>query len=230
MYVLRENGRATGPMDPKLNDGPHVRQATSADITTLARVLARAFADDPFYAWLVRRMGEAADGAREQRILHTFDVMLRRMSADLNETYTPSDLSGAALWKRPAEYKLSVPLQLQLLPAFARAMGWLRIPTFLSLLKHLEVLHDRWVPEPHFYLFVLGVEPARQRCGLGTQLLGPVLARCDALQKRAYLETTKADNLPFYARHGFEVVHVLEDGRWPTFWSMRREPVARSGR
>jgi ribosomal protein S18 acetylase RimI-like enzyme len=225
MYALREDGLATGSMAPKLSDEQHVRRATSADITSLARVLGRAFVDDPFYDWLVRRNGEADHGAREQRLLHTFDVMLRRMSADLNETYTPSDLSGAALWKRPAEYKLSLPLQLRLLPAFARAMGWLRIPTFLNLLEHLEALHDRWVPEPHFYLFVLGVEPARQRSGLGGQLLGPVLARCDARQKRAYLETTKADNLPFYARHGFEVVHVVEDARWPTFWSMRREPV-----
>jgi GNAT superfamily N-acetyltransferase len=65
-----------------------------------------------------------------------------------------------------------------------------------------------------------------QRRGLGSELLQPVLARCDAEQKLAYLETARAENLPFYARHGFRVVHVLDEPGFPKLWLMLREPAA----
>jgi hypothetical protein len=50
MYAVREDGWATRSMDPKLSDERHVRRATSADVSSLARVIGCAFADDPFYA------------------------------------------------------------------------------------------------------------------------------------------------------------------------------------
>jgi len=52
-----------------------------------------------------------------------------------------------------------------------------------------------------------------------------VLARADAEGLLCYVETEKERNLPFYRRHGFEV--VVEDDMpngGPHFWTMRREP------
>ena len=52
------------------------------------------------------------------------------------------------------------------------------------------------------------------------------LARADADRVPCYLENTKERNLPFYQKHGFEVIveeKVAEDG--PTIWTMKREPV-----
>lgn len=200
------------------------RRAVPADVEVLTGVLVRAFDDDPFINWLVRQDARRADGMR-----WTFDVMLRQLSCELNETYTNSELSGCAIWKSPGQFKLPLLTQLRLLPAFARALGGARIPRFLRLLDHMEKVHDRLVPEPHFYLFVLGVEPNEQRRGLGGVLLGPVLARCEQEQTRAFLETSRVENLPFYNRHGFEVAHVVERAGWPTFWLMVRKPGAVAG-
>lgn len=212
----RDSARARGELSATAAI-PSVRLATTSDVSSLALVLTRAFDADPFINWVVRQ-----DQRRETRMRYTFEVMLRRMSANLNETYTTSDLQGAAIWKRPGEFKLPVLQQLQLLSAFARAMGWGRVPAFLRLLEHVEALHEHLVPEPHYYLFLLGVDPERQRCGLGSELLAPVLMRCDEEGKRAYLETSRAENLPFYARHGFELAQVVERTGWPKFWLLVR--------
>ena len=50
---------------------------------------------------------------------------------------------------------------------------------------------------------ILGVEPDAQGQGLGSQVLRPMLDRCDSEGVPAYLESSKATNVPFYERHGF---------------------------
>lgn len=206
-------------------DDAQIRRATAADIPALARVLARAFDQDPFYVWMVRQ-----DAQREARALHTFRVILERVSSDLKETYTTTALNSAAVWKPPGELHLPVWQQLQLVPAFARAMGWTRLPAFLHLFQHMDGWHSRLVPEPHYYLFVLGVDPDHQRKGLGSQLLTPMLERCDREGTRAYLETSLPANVPFYTRSGFQVVEKIEREGWPKFWLMVREPIKRPKR
>jgi ribosomal protein S18 acetylase RimI-like enzyme len=78
--------------------------------------------------------------------------------------------------------------------------------------------------ERHWYLPVLGTDPAHQGRGVGSALLTPVLARADAEGLPVYLESSKEKNIPFYRRHGFEVVSTirLEDG--PAIWPMLRTP------
>lgn len=196
-----------------------VRRTSAADIPELATVLARAFDADPFFNWFVPR-----DSRRAERFVAAFDVILRRMSRNLNETFTTTSLEGCAIWKRPGEHALGFVEEISLLPAFARVMGWRTLPRFSSLLGRAQRLHESLAPAPHYYLFVLGVEPGEQRRGTGSQLLEPVLARCDTEQKVAYLETARAENLPFYARHGFRVVHVLDEAGFPRLWLMLREP------
>lgn len=198
-----------------------LRQATTEDTPQLAQVLARAFADDPFYVWLIPRGEQEA-----ARTLLTFELLLERLSAELKDTYTTHDLSGAAVWKAPGELHLPLMRQLLLLPAFGNLLGWRRIPGVLRMVGHMESLHRQLVPEPHFYLFLLGVDPPAQGRGLGSLLMEPTLARCDREQRRAYLETSHADNLRFYERHGFQVVNEIDREGWPKLWLMVREPRA----
>jgi GNAT superfamily N-acetyltransferase len=72
---------------------------------------------------------------------------------------------------------------------------------------------------------LLGVDPPRQGQGVGGALIAPVLAKTDAAGVPCYLETMKTRNVPFYRKHGFEV--VVEDdlpGGGFHFWTMRRDP------
>ncbi len=186
----------------------------------LVGVLARAFAQDPFYQWLV-----LPDARRDARLLATFELFLREMSGDLNETYTAGAPDGCAVWRRPGEHEFPLLKQLRLFPAFVRIMGLSRIPSGLKLLDAMDKVHGRLAPEPHFYLFVLGVEPTRQGQGMGGRLLEPVLRKCDREGHRAYLETAQSKNVAFYARHAFTVREVFERPPWPKLWCMIREPT-----
>ena len=71
------------------------------------------------------------------------------------------------------------------------------------MLGDLEKLHPS---EPHYYLEFIGTDPAHQGKGMGTQLITPMVERCDTEGVPAYLESSNLRNVPFYARHGFEQV------------------------
>ena len=70
----------------------------------------------------------------------------------------------------------------------------------------------------------LGVEPALQGKGIGTQLMAPVLEKADRERMPAYLESSKEQNIPLYERNGFKVTkeHTIKDG--PKIWLMWRDP------
>ncbi len=63
---------------------------------------------------------------------------------------------------------------------------------------------------PHAYLATLGVEPDRQRAGVGRALVAQWLAAIDARRERAYLETDSSQNVRWYERFGFAVRAELE--------------------
>ena len=71
----------------------------------------------------------------------------------------------------------------------------------------------------------LGVEPSEQGKGIGGVLMQPILMRAGAEGLPCYLETENERNVPFYERHGFEVV---SDGEVPKrglrVWAMVRNP------
>ena len=194
-----------------------VRKVTAADAPRLTAVLARSFDDDPVANWFV-----AQDKRRARRIYDFMGVSLTKMTLPHGECYTTPDLQGGALWTPPGKWKLGVLQQLMLIPAIAKSTGWKRIPKVMAGINAVEKKHPG---EPHYYLMVLGTEPELQGRGIGSQLMAPVLARCDQERVPAYLESSKEKNLPLYERNGFKVTEefVIPDGG-PKLWLMWRDP------
>jgi len=84
---------------------------------------------------------------------------------------------------------------------------------------------DRYHPaEPHWYLPMIGVDPAQQRKGYGSALLQHALARCDRDNKFAYLESTSPRSVQLYQRHGFELLGTIQVGTSPQLFPMLRKP------
>lgn len=57
--------------------------------------------------------------------------------------------------------------------------------------------------KPHWYLAVLGVEPAMHGRGLGARLLESLLALTGPRPAPIYLESDRAESVRFYRAHGF---------------------------
>src|SRR5206468_6422924 len=78
--------------------------------------------------------------------------------------------------------------------------------------------------EPHWYLPLIGVDPAHRGKGLGGALLGYALKACDRDGALAYLESTNPRNISLYERHGFEQIGSIQSGTSPTVVPMLRKP------
>lgn len=78
--------------------------------------------------------------------------------------------------------------------------------------------------EPHWYLPLIGVDPAYQGKGHGDALMTHALALCDRDQAPAYLESTNPRNISLYLRHGFEPLGTIQIGSSPPLVPMLRRP------
>ena len=83
------------------------------------------------------------------------------------------------------------------------------------------------VPEPHWYLDMVGVDPARQEAGVGGTLLRAIHERADSDGWPTALFTVRPRNVPFYERHGYELVAAgTEPIAGLSYWCFRRAPLA----
>jgi ribosomal protein S18 acetylase RimI-like enzyme len=195
---------------------PQVRRARAADVPELARMLMRAFFDDPVAGWAC-----PSDALRPSSLERFQAIRLRQLLAH-DEVWTTDDLRCAALWAPPAHWKSTLREDAALVRIFNHPRLLLRMP--LVGLGWLDLERRHPVKPPHWYLAVLGTDPDAQGNGLGSQVLGGVLEQCDRDGVGAYLESSKERNIDFYSRHGFRVTRELKLLRGPTMWAMWREP------
>jgi len=193
-----------------------VRAATRDDVRALSLVLARAFRSDPVHRWILPAELDWALAS------DTFFAMVLGEALRDAGVYTDADHAGAAVWFAPCPTPAPPPRRLWNVARWFALLGR-RAGRVGSQLARLE--RSRPVL-PHWYLAVLGTEPSRQRTGVGSALLAPVLARCDADRIPAHLESSKRENVPFYERHGFRVVGEFTFRGGPTVWRMHREARA----
>lgn len=193
-----------------------VRRASVDDVPAMAGVLARAFHDDPAFTWVLR-----GDPCRLKILAGGFELFLRRIWMEQEETYTTAGAVAVAAWELPDRWKVAVLTQLRLLPAMLRTFSR-HLPRILRALMVLEGKHPR---EPHYYLAFIGVDPGWQGRGLGASVIAPILERCDSEGMPAYLEASSPRNRALYERHGFAVTEEFALGRGaPPQWRMWRAP------
>ena len=195
---------------------PAVRPAIPADLDGMAEALMLSFHDDPVMQWLF-----GAEPPRPMRYTRPFFTIEGRRHLQHESVYTMDGHPGAAYWDPPGHWKSSFMSVLHLVPVMLRGTGP-RTVKALQGLGRMEKAHGQH-PE-HYYLAVLGTRPDEQGKGIGSALMAPVLATCDADGVGAYLESSKESNIPFYRRHGFEVTGEVTFPSGPTIWPMWRDP------
>jgi GNAT superfamily N-acetyltransferase len=195
-----------------------VRPATAADVKPLAAVMARAFYDDPPFIWMLPDPRTRLKRSRRFFAALTRDKALAHGGVDV--AFVGTEVVGAAIWRPPGHRETA---QLRTVLGLVRAFGR-RTRAAAALANALERAHPR---EPHWYLFAIGVDPARQGTGVASALLRPRLDQCDHDGLPAYLEATKATSVPLYQHFGFEPTGnpELPDGA-PPLTAMWRSAAA----
>ena len=193
---------------------PIVESATAAEAPAVFDILTLAFSDDPMARWTwpeaplhlatFPRFAEAFGGVA---FAHGSAHRVGRI--------------GAALWLPPG------------VDPDEAALGRIIDMTMPETLKPdgariMERMASHHPAEPHWYLPLIGVDPAHRGKGLGGALLSHALAVCDRDGALAYLESTSPRNIPLYERHGFERIASIQSGNSPTVVPMLRKPRRRT--
>ncbi len=172
-----------------------------------SEVLARAFLDDPFYEALL-----PDEASRPKRLAWFMEKMLR-YGLPYGHVYTTPAVEGVACWFPPGHSNPAAGDILRSgLYALPLRLGFATYRRLTDFTTYTGGMRARSVPEPHWYLLLLGVDDPCRGQGLGGRLLQPVLTRATDEGVACYLETEKEKNLNFYARHGFQ---LAEAGREP---------------
>lgn len=194
-------------------DAP-ARPAARGEAGALGRVLARAFREDPIHRWVF------PEDSQWRRGSHRLFATLVRDLTGRETALTCPGLAGAALWYDPESPKPGIRAWIEVAAVTLWSIrGRTRLVT-----RGLDELERRRPKERHWYLSVLGTDPSHQGRGVGSALMAPTLARCDAEGVLAYLESSRPENVPFYERHGFVVTEEIPMPEGPSAWGMRREP------
>ncbi len=193
-----------------------VRRAEAAELSALARMLARAFHDDPVTSWACR-----SEELRPRVLERLFRMRIRHLHAH-GELWTTDGLVSAAVWAPPGHWRTTTSQDLAYASCLLHPRLVLRMPLVLRGLLGIEEIHPE--QPPHWYLAILGTDPAEQGHGLGSAMMGPILEECDRDGVAAYLESSKERNVAFYGRHGFRVTGEHRLPRGPRVWPMWRDP------
>jgi ribosomal protein S18 acetylase RimI-like enzyme len=189
---------------------PTIKTATAADEASIAAVLALAFSTDPGARW--------AWPDPQQLLKHfpAFVTALAGAAFSSGGAYYVDGHAGAALWlppdARPDDEALSDLLQ--------RSVSEQTVRDLSAVFEQMRGYHPG---EPHWYLPLIGVDPFQQGKALGSALMRHVLAKCDRERKAAFLESSNPKNVPFYERHGFEVMGRIQVGASPILFPMLRK-------
>ncbi|MFD7279496.1 GNAT family N-acetyltransferase [Streptomyces sp. NPDC059862] len=194
------------------------KTATIDDAPLISRTLARAFDDDPMMRWFF-----PGDASREAGLGRYFTTIFTRQY--VHHGVCERTEAGAAFWVPPEAQAKAVP-DAETIQELQNILGD-RAPLFRDT---VETAAKHTPQEPHWYLAVIGADPAAQGQGHGAALLRSGLAKADAAGLPACLESSKPSNLPFYEHFGFTVREELRlPGNGPVLWAMWREPRRPAG-
>jgi GNAT superfamily N-acetyltransferase len=188
-----------------------VKTLAAADAAPAIDTIVLAFAADPMSRWT---------WPEAHQYLATMPRLARAFGGRAfvhGSAFASVDYTGVALWLSPGVHPDEEALNevvLGTVPPSNRASA-------IAIFQQMGQYHPSG---PHWYLPLIGVDPAHQGQGLGDALMAHALAQADRDRLPAYLESTNPRNISLYRRHGFEALGRIQVGTSPPLVPMLRSP------
>lgn len=190
-------------------------------IKRAAQVLADSFFKYPMFTFYF------PDITRRTRYLPWYFQNVLRCALSYGDVLTTLDVSGVIFTLPPGHTQLSMWEYVQ--------NGFFLTPFILGLRNYKQSMDcERFVGDTqdellkdraHYYLWGVAVEPDQKKKGIGAALMQPVFEKADAQKMPVYLETHAEKNVPYYQKHGFELIHTSKILKYDLqIWCMLREP------
>jgi len=215
-FAARE-GRGTSA-----NEEQDARVAGPSDLDRVVEIMVGAFYDDPVWSWAFPDPALRRSQQRRFWRLHV-EGAARYRSVWLNAGET-----AAAVWIPPKGTALTPAQEAQVEPLLTEMLG----PDDATRLLSAEDMFDRARPHQvdHYYLSLLGTDPAHRGRGLGLALLNQTLTCADEDDVPAYLEASNPANIALYERYGFRPHSTVTLPAGPEVTTMWREASSPGGR
>jgi GNAT superfamily N-acetyltransferase len=175
---------------------------TRENIKPAADLMVRAFQDYPLSPYFVPN-----EVGRQRKQAVIFRGMIR-YGLIFGEVYAISPrLEGVAVWLLSGTRRETLWDNIR--------SGWIFIPMMVGIRtmtrqrnydEYTTSVRRRCAPARHWYLLLLGVDPACQGRGYASRLLKPMFERADKDGLACFLETEAEKNVALYEHLGFRVV------------------------
>jgi ribosomal protein S18 acetylase RimI-like enzyme len=189
-----------------------VRVATRADAEAVATMLARAFHDDPLICHFV-----ADVASRPEKFKRIFKLLFK-LAVGYGSCHVTDGFEAASLWRPPGQWHLPFWQSITNGPELLSVFGSDAFRV-IATMDRIEKVHPK---ANHWYLQVVGTDPAKQGKGFGSLVLRHQLAIADAQNIPCYLESSKDTNIPIYQALGFELRGEIRIPDGPTLYPMWR--------
>lgn len=197
-------------MDIAQNNAPSVTSVGKSDEAKAIATVVLAFASDPMMRW------SFSDDALYREIAPKFIRAFGGNAFAHGTADATEDFAAVALWLPPgvepdAGAMIEIFTNLERTPEQEKDGQ--------GIFAQMETFHPKY---PHWYLPLIGTDPAHQGKGYGAALMAHAVRRCDERGEPAYLESSSPANVPFYKRFGFKAMGTIQQGSSPQLIPMLR--------
>lgn len=166
-------------------------------------MLSRALQPDPLWTAVIPDLFR-----RPEILVGMFTALIRTTVAAQGVAEKTSELEGVALWFPPGR---DMGVWAMMRAGFAMPRFVMGLPTserkrMMAVLSQVGDRRKALMPEPHWYIPAIGVDPQSQGMGFGSALMNHGITRADRDEAPIYLETETERNLSFYRPLGFDVI------------------------
>ncbi|TIA75228.1 hypothetical protein D6C83_00338 [Aureobasidium pullulans] len=211
------------------------------DIDGAVDCIQKAFAEDPYFAWVFPKDFSPARNRVSLgiRCRWGFEHALFYVAKDPSSS-TPSRILGVACWLAPTDP--STPQswkswfgdwslwfnQLWMNSVYGRG-GLSTTRYYIWKAAQSDAQRQLWIDDRGYYFCnIVTVLPEAQGMGIGKELFGVVMRQADVEGRKCYLESSRAEpNMAIYRKMGFELAKEMkcdDQGDAITLYCMMRDP------
>ncbi|MHA2026308.1 MAG: GNAT family N-acetyltransferase [Candidatus Thorarchaeota archaeon] len=196
-------------------------RVTMSELDKGVEILVNAFWDDPLNLYFI------PESQNRRKLFSDYLHVRLKFAVRYGEVYSTSpNFEGIAAWFPPGKSDLTYFRLLRVgFLGLIRLLGMKTVSRMNRVGSHGTKIRKQYLPEPHWHLFPIAVDPKHQKKGFASALMRPMLDKIQSQGLPCFLETLNEDYVSLYEHYGFEVIFKETlPGVELAIWGMVRSP------
>ncbi|MHA2115908.1 MAG: GNAT family N-acetyltransferase [Candidatus Thorarchaeota archaeon] len=176
-------------------------RVTMSELDKGVEILVNAFWDDPLNLYFI------PESENRRKLFSDYLHVRLKFAVRYGEVYSTSpNFEGIAAWFPPGKSDLTYFRLLRVgFLGLIRLLGMKTVSRMNRVGSHGTKIRKQYLPEPHWHLFPIAVDPKHQKKGFASALMRPMLDKIQSQGLPCFLETLNEDYVSLYEHYGFEV-------------------------